>query len=242
MFSFSDIAEFLPVLLRGAGITIAVSIVAFALALVVGLLIAILRTSRHRALRFIAVPYIQFIRGTPLLLQLFFLYYVLPYAGIILTPFAAGVLGLTLNYSAYMAEVFRAGIEAVPKGQWEAALSVGMSRGLCLRLIVLPQAIRIVIPAIGNFFVAIFKDSALVSVITMRDLMFSGELLAAATYKHIEIFTLVAIIYFMISYPVAKLVQRIELRFDVAEDPRRRFAASYSGSLAAGAKSKVAVP
>ncbi len=146
----------------------------------------------------------------------FFIYYVLPYGGIVLPPFASGVLGLTINYSAYMAEVFRSGIEAIPRGQWEAARSIGMSRRLMMRRIILPQAIRIVIPPIGNFFVAIFKDSALVSVITMRDLMFSGELLASATFKYFEIFAMVAIIYFIISYPTAKLVEYVELRLDIA--------------------------
>jgi ABC-type amino acid transport system permease subunit len=167
----------------------------------------------------VAAVYIQFIRGTPLLLQLFFIYYVLPYGGIVLSPFVSGVLGLTINYTAYMAEVFRAGIQAIPKGQWEAGASVGMSRRLMLRRIILPQAIRIIIPSIGNFFVSIFKDSALVSVITMRDLMFSGQLLASATYKHFEIFTMVAVIYFLISYPSAKLVEWIEMRLDIARRP-----------------------
>jgi polar amino acid transport system permease protein len=164
----------------------------------------------------LATPYVQFIRGTPLLLQLFFIYYVLPYGGIILTPFVSGLLGLTLNYSAYMAEVFRGGVLAIPKGQWEAGLSIGMSRRLLLRRIILPQALRIVIPALGNFFVSIFKDSALVSVVTMRDLMFSGQILAAATFKHFEIFAMVAAIYFLISYPTAKLVEYIERRLDVS--------------------------
>ena len=157
----------------------------------------------------------QFIRGTPLLLQLFFIYYVLPYVGIVLSPFVSGVLGLTINYTAYMAEVFRSGIQAIPKGQWEAGASVGMSRRLMLRRIILPQAIRIIIPSIGNFFVSIFKDSALVSVITMRDLMFSGQILAAATFKHFEIFAMVAVLYLLISYPAAKLVEYIEQRMDV---------------------------
>ena len=152
-----------------------------------------------------AACYIQFIRGTPLLLQLFFIYYVLPYAGIVLTPFVSGAMGLTLNYAAYMAEVFRSGIQAIPKGQWEAGSSVGMSRRLLMRRIILPQAFRIIVPSLGNFFVSIFKDLALVSVITMRDLMFSGELLASATYKHFEIFAMVAVIYFLISYPDGKV-------------------------------------
>src|ERR1700727_2343974 len=151
----------------------------------------------------------------PSLLQLFFIYYVLPYAGIVLSPFVSGAMGLTLNYAAYMAEVFRSGIQAIPKGQWEAGASVGMSRRLMLRRIILPQAIRIIVPSIGNFFVSIFKDSALVSVITMRDLMFSGQLLASATYKHFEIFAEVAVIYFLISYPTAKFVEWIEARIDI---------------------------
>ena len=214
-FSLSDIPAFLPFLLEGAGRTIAVSLLSFALALVIGLLVGIARISRLLPLRALATPYVQFIRGTPLLLQLFFIYYVLPYAGIVLSPFVSGVMGLTLNYSAYMAEVFRGGILAIPKGQWEAGLSTGMSRRLLLRRIILPQALRIVIPALGNFFVSIFKDSALVSVITMKDLMFSGQILAAATFKHIEIFAMVATIYFLISYPTAKLVEHVEKRLDV---------------------------
>lgn len=215
MFSPAEMISFLPTLLHGAWITIMVSVLAYVLALIGGLIFGIARMARFWPVRAAATAYIQFIRGTPLLLQLFFIYYVLPYSHIVLTPFASGVLGLTINYSAYMAEVFRSGIQAIPAGQWEAARSVGMSRRLLMRRIILPQAIRIVIPAIGNFFVSIFKDSALVSVITMRDLMFSGELLASATFKHFEIFTMVAIIYFLISYPSAKIVEYIEAKLDI---------------------------
>jgi polar amino acid transport system permease protein len=214
-FSLSDMITFLPPLLQGAQLTITVSLLSFALATILGLLIGIARISRYWPLRALATPYVQFIRGTPLLLQLFFIYYVLPYGGLVLSPFLSGVIGLTLNYSAYMAEVFRGGILAIPKGQWEAGFSTGMSRRLLLRRIILPQAMRIVIPAIGNFFVSIFKDSALVSVITMRDLMFSGQILAAATFKHFEIFAMVAVIYFLISYPTAKFVEYIEARLDL---------------------------
>ncbi len=215
MFSLTEMISFLPTLLAGAWVTITVSLVAYALALIVGLVFGIARMSRFWPISAVATVYVQFIRGTPLLLQLFFIYYVLPYGGIILSPFASGVSGLTINYSAYMAEVFRSGVQAIPKGQWEAGLSLGMSRRLLMRRIILPQAIRIVLPAIGNFFVSIFKDSALVSVITMRDLMFSGQLLASATFKHFEIFALVALIYFIISYPTAKLVDYIEARLDI---------------------------
>jgi polar amino acid transport system permease protein len=219
IFSLDDMIAFLPSLLHGAMLTIAVSLLAFGLALVFGLMTGIARISRLLPLRVVAACYIQFIRGTPLLLQLFFIYYVLPYVGIVLTPFVSGALGLTLNYAAYMAEVFRSGIQAIAKGQWEAGQSVGMSRRLLMRRIILPQAIRIIIPSLGNFFVSIFKDSALVSVITMRDLMFSGQLLASATYKHFEIFTEVAVIYFLISYPTAKFVEWIEARVDITKRP-----------------------
>jgi polar amino acid transport system permease protein len=210
MFSLSDMITFLPPLLAGAWLTIVVSVVAFLLAMVVGLGFAVARMSRFMPLRAVAAVYIQFIRGTPLLLQLFFIYYVLPYGGIVLTPFVSAVIGLTANYAAYMAEVFRAGIQAIAKGQWEAGAAVGMSRRLLMRRIILPQAMRIIIPSLGNFFVSIFKDSALVSVITMRDLMFSAQLLASATFKHFEIYAMVAAIYFLISYPAAMLVEWIE--------------------------------
>ena len=218
-FSVEDMINFLPSLLQGALLTIAVSLLAFALAIILGLATGVARISRIAPLRAVAAFYIQFIRGTPLLLQLFFIYYVLPYVGIVLTPFASGTLGLTLNYGAYMAEVFRSGIQAIPKGQWEAGFSVGMSRHKLLRRIILPQAIRIIVPSLGNFFVSIFKDSALVSVITMRDLMFSGQLLASATYKHFEIFTMVAVIYFLISYPTAKFVEWVEYKIDITKRP-----------------------
>jgi polar amino acid transport system permease protein len=218
-FSLNDMVTFLPSLLQGALLTIAVSLLSFGMALVLGLATGLARISRLKVLRAVAACYIQFIRGTPLLLQLFFIYYVLPYVGIVLTPFISGAMGLTLNYAAYMAEVFRSGIQAIPKGQWEAGASVGMSRRLMLRRIILPQAVRIIVPSIGNFFVSIFKDSALVSVITMRDLMFSGQLLASATYKHFEIFTMVAVIYFMISYPTAKFVEWVEARIDITRRP-----------------------
>jgi len=215
MSALVDMFNFLPPLLHGAYITVSVSLISYGLALVFGLLIGIARVSRHKSLRVTAAFYIQFIRGTPMLLQLFFIYYVLPYGGILLSPFISGVIGLSGNYAAYMAEVFRSGIQAIPKGQWEAAAALGMSRKGAMRRIILPQAIRIIIPPLGNFFVAIFKDSALVSVITLRDLTFTAEILAAATFKHFEIFGMVAAIYLAISYPTAKLVEWVEARLEV---------------------------
>jgi polar amino acid transport system permease protein len=235
-FSLADVIAFLPSLLQGAVITITVSLLAFVLACVLGLVLGVMRLARLLPIRIVAAAYIQFIRGTPLLLQLFFIYYVLPYVGIVMSPFASGVIGLTMNYAAYMAEVFRSGIQAIAKGQSEAGFALGMSRRLLMRRIIMPQALRIIIPSLGNFFVSIFKDSALVSVLTLRDLMFSGQLLASATFKHFEIFTMVAVIYFLISYPAAKLVEYIEMRFDIT---RRRPTAGARLSQARGLQAKV---
>ncbi len=210
----NDLPTLLPPLLAGTLVTVTVSLLSYLIALVLGMLLALARLSDSWPLRWSASAYIQFLRGTPLLLQLFFIYYVLPYGGIVVSPFVAGILGLSLNYAAYMAEVFRSGINAVPKGQTEAGASLALSNYHIMTKVVLPQALRIVVPPIGNFFVAIFKDSALVSVITLRDLMFSGQLLASSTFKHFEIFAIVAVIYFAISYPSAKLVHYLERYLD----------------------------
>src|SRR5258708_36588086 len=143
MFDLSEMISFLPALLEGAYLTIMVSLLSFALAAVLGLLIGIARISRLLPLRILATPYVQFIRGTPLLLQLFFIYYVLPYGGLVLSPFTPGGIGLTVNYSAYMAEVFPGGIPASPKGPWGGGPSLGMSRPPLLRPRILPQRLTL---------------------------------------------------------------------------------------------------
>ena len=143
------------------------------------------------------------LRGTPVLLQLFYLYYVLPFAGIRLDPWTAGIVGMSLAYSAYLSEIYRAGIEAIDRGQTEAALSIGMSRARMMRIVVMPQAIRIIIPPIGNIFIGLFKDTSLLSILTIRELMFEGQLLAATTFQHITIFTLIALLYLAVCWPSA---------------------------------------
>lgn len=232
MSNFNDLVALLPALLEGASVTVAVSVASYLLALCLGLILGLARTSRLWVVRGAAGVYVQFMRGTPLLLQLFFIYYVLPYGGIILSPFQAGVLGLTLNYAAYMAEVFRSGIAAVPKGQFEAGASLALTNYQLMRYVVIPQALKIVVPPIGNFFVAIFKDSALVSVITMKDLMFTGQILAASTFMHFEIFAMVAVIYLILSYPAAKAVELLERRLDRQNTSRVAGSGKSSASLA----------
>ncbi len=220
LFEWNDIVTFTPKLLEGAKLTVLLTVVVMAIALVLGLLLALGRLSHTRLLRWPATAYVEFIRGTPLLLQLFYLYFVLPFLvipglfpdGIKLPALVAGIIGLSLNYSAYLSEVYRAGIQAVDRGQTEAALSLGMSGIQTMRLVVLPQAIRTILPPIANYFISLFKDTSLVSVITLTELMFTGEILAASTFKHIEIFTMIALIYFAMCYPSSLFVGWLERR------------------------------
>jgi polar amino acid transport system permease protein len=182
MFNFAGALDYLPALLLGALISVQLTICVMALSLVFGLVLALGKLSRSRIFSTAANIYIELIRGTPALLQLFYIYFVLPSVGIRVEPFLAGVLGLTINYSAYLAEVYRAGIEAVPRGQLEASQALGMSRKKMLRLIILPQAIRVVVPPLGNYFISLFKDTSLVSTVTVRELMFTGQIIASMNY------------------------------------------------------------
>jgi polar amino acid transport system permease protein len=156
--------------------------------------------------------YVDFIRGTPLLLQLFYIYYVLPYVGIYIPALMAGILGLSLNYAAYLSEVYRSAISAIGKGQVEAARSLGMRPTPIFVLVILPQALRIAVPPIGNYFIAMFKDTALVAVISVNELMFTADQIASTTYKYLEVYTAAFVIYFIVSYPASMLILKIEDR------------------------------
>lgn len=219
-FSFSDIAEFAPRLLWGAVATIKITLLSIIFAMVIGLLLAVVRMSSRKVLTISAALFVDLIRGTPLLLQIFYIYYVLPLAGLTLNSFTAGVIALSLNYAAYLSEVFRSGIVAVAPGQREAAWSLGIPARETMTRIVLPQAVRLVIPSVGNYFVSLFKDSALVSVIALTELMRAGQLLASSTFKHFEIFTMVAVIYLAISYPATWLVRWVEQYFKIGRTRR----------------------
>jgi polar amino acid transport system permease protein len=215
LFNFADAGDYLPDLLRGALISVELTICVMLLSLVVGLLLALGKIGRNAVARGVCNFYIETVRGTPALLQLFYVYFVLPSVGIRLEPFVAGVIGLTVNYSAYLAEVYRAGIEAVPKGQVEAAKALGMSRRKLLRVIVLPQAIRIVVPPLGNYFISLFKDTSLVSIVTVKELMFTGQVIAAMNFQYFTIFTIIGIIYLSLSFPASLLVRWLERRMAV---------------------------
>ena len=208
--------KYLPLLLRGAITTVELSVLSMALAVVAGLVIVLLRLYGIAPLQWMAKAYVEVIRGTPLLIQLFLIYYGLPELGIRLNAFLAGILGLGLNYAASEAENYRAGIQSIPRGQTEAALALGMNRWQTLRHVVLPQALRIVIPPVTNDFIAMFKDSSIVSVITMVELTKVYGMLAASTYDYIGLGLMTAAIYFALSYPASIFANwlEIKLRYD----------------------------
>jgi len=233
LFNFRDAGNYLPDLLRGALISVELTISVMALSLVFGLIVALARLSRLRALRTVATFYVEVIRGTPCMLQLFYIYFVLPAFGIKIGPFATGVIGLTVNYAAYLSEVYRAGIQAVAKGQVEAALSLGMSRTKMMRLVILPQALRIVVPPLGNYFISLFKDTALASTITVKELIFSGQIIAATNFQYFTIFTIAGMIYLALSYPGSLGVQYLERRMRIGY--RRRQPAAVLRGAAQGA-------
>jgi His/Glu/Gln/Arg/opine family amino acid ABC transporter permease subunit len=203
------LANFGP-LLAGLLMTVGLILVVMLLSLVFALLVALGGLSRFRVLRWTVKAYIEVIRGTPLLLQLVYIYYVLPEAGIRLDSFTAGVVALTLNYSAYLSEVYRSGIQAIARGQHDAAAALGMTGPLAMRRIILPQAIRIVIPTLGNYFIGLFKDTALCSVVSIQEVMFTSQILAARNFQYFTLYTVVGIMYFAVSFPAARLVGYLE--------------------------------
>jgi polar amino acid transport system permease protein len=205
-----DAAEFLPILLQGVGLTILVTIGSLILATLLGLVWALMRVSTIGSLRGVSLAAITVIRGIPIIVQLFYIYFVLPDLGISLTALQAAIIGLGIAYSAYHAENFRAGIEAIDHGQIEAAESIGMSRSLMMRRVILPQAIRIVLPPYGNLVIMMLKDSSQASTITVAELALQGKLIASSTFKNTSVFTMVALLYLCMSIPLMLAVGQLE--------------------------------
>jgi His/Glu/Gln/Arg/opine family amino acid ABC transporter permease subunit len=197
-------------LLAGLVLTVELTLVVMALSLCFALLVALAGMSRFVWLRWVIKAYIEVMRGTPLLLQLVYIYYVLPEIGIRLPSFAAGTLALTLNYSAYLSEVYRGGIQAISAGQHDAAAALGMTRGLAMRRIVLPQAIRIILPTLGNYFIGLFKDTALCSVVSIQEVLFTAQIIAANNFQYFTLYTVTGLMYFAVSFPAARLVGYLE--------------------------------
>jgi polar amino acid transport system permease protein len=205
-----DAAEFVPILLQGVGLTIVVTIGSLILSTILGLVWALMRVSGVRLLTGLSAGLINVIRGIPIIVLLFYLYFVMPDFGIAMTALQASILGLGIAYSAYQAENFRAGIEAIDKGQIEAAQTIGMGWWLTMRRVVLPQAVRIVLPPYGNIMIMLLKDSSQASTITVAELALQGKLIASSTFKNTSVFTLVALMYLTMSIPLILLVRHFE--------------------------------
>ena len=205
------VRQILPQLIDGARITILATVLGFAFAAAFGLLIAILRRSQNRALSWPTAAFAEFVRGTPLLVQLYFLFYILPDLGLTLSPLTAGVIGLGIHYGTYTAEVYRAGIDNVARGQWEAAKACNLTAAQTWRHIVLPQAIKPMVPALANYFIAMFKETPLLSAITVLELMNQARSIANYNYRYIEPITMVGAFFLVISLVsvvVIRLMQR----------------------------------
>jgi polar amino acid transport system substrate-binding protein len=211
----SQYLGYLPLLGKGALVTLEISVLSMAMAACLGLVIALVRLYAPDPFSILALAYVEAVRGTPLLVQLFLIFYGLPNIGIRLSPMIAALLGLGLNYAAYEAENYRAGIQAIPKGQTEAAFALGMTRLQSLRHVIIPQAIRFVIPPVTNDFISLFKDSSLVSVITMVELTKVYGQIASTYYDYIGTGIMTAAIYFLMGLPFVRLARYLEARFSV---------------------------
>jgi len=210
LLNFEVAQDYIGVLLQGLWITVALTLSVIVMSAILAVPVALARMATNRLIRFPVDAYVEVTRATPLLLQLIYIYYVLPSIGIRLPGIVCAVIGLTFNYTAYMSEVYRGGIKAVAQGQWLAAAALGMTDSLAFRRIILPQAVRIVIPTLGNYFISLFKDTALCSVIGIQELLFKGTIISARSFQYFTIYTLTAILYFSVGYPAALFVRWLE--------------------------------
>ncbi|NIE88270.1 MULTISPECIES: amino acid ABC transporter permease [unclassified Burkholderia] len=208
--SLQNLLDFLPILLKGAIVTVEITVCSFVLSTLVGLAFALMRVSPNRLLSGGAAAVINVIRGLPIIVQLFYIYFVLPDLGVQLSAFQAGCIGLGIAYSAYQAENFRAGIKAIDRGQIEAAQSIGMRGAMIMRRVVLPQAFRIALPPYGNTLVMMLKDSSLASTITVAEMTRAGQLIASSTFQNMTVYTLVALLYLALSLPLVWSLRRLE--------------------------------
>ena len=212
-FDMNLIVNSFPLLLIGAGVTIQITVLSTAIGFVIGLIVGVARISNLRVLRMLAEVYVEFFRGTPLLVQIFLFYFALPViTGQRIDPFIAAISACGINSGAYVAEIFRAGIQSVDEGQMEAGRSLGMTWLQTMRYIIVPQAFKRVIPPLGNEFIAMLKDSSLVSVIGFEELTRRGQLIIAKTYGSFEIWMSVAVIYLVMTLTISRFVAYLERR------------------------------
>src|ERR1700756_3176129 len=213
---FADTREFLPILLQGVWLTIVVTSGSLAVSTLLGLIWALMRVSGVRALQWLAQSIVNVIRGIPIIVQLFYIYFLMPELGVTLTALQAAIIGLGIAYSAYQAENFRAGIEAIDKGQIEASESLGMGWALMMRRVILPQAVKMILPPYGNIMIMMLKDSSQASTITVAELTLKGQMIASSTFKYTSVLTMVAVLYLVMSVPLILFVGWLERRMQRA--------------------------
>lgn len=214
--NFELMVQAMPLLLTGAVVTVKITALSVFLGILIGLFVGIARISTYKIVHLAAAVYVDFLRGTPLLVQIFLVYFALPVlTGQRIDPFIAAIAACSINSSAYVAEIFRAGIQSIDAGQMEAGRSLGMTWTQTMRYIIVPQAARRVIPPLGNEFIALLKDSSLVSVIGFEELTRRGQLIIARTYASLEIWICVAIIYLVMTVSISRLVAWLERRYKI---------------------------
>ena len=215
---FSIIPGVMPALLAGARLTVELATIAVAIGLVIGSFVGIARVGHVRIVRLLAGAYVDFIRGTPLLVQLFLVYFGLPsLIGRPVPPFVAAIAARGINSGAYVAEIVRAGIQAIDRGQTEAARSLGLTAAQTMRYVIFPQAIRRIIPPLGNEFIALLKDSSLVSVIALEELLRKGQVVITRTFRPFEVYTVIAILYLIMTLAISKLVSWSERKLKIVD-------------------------
>lgn len=225
-FDWSVISDNIGALLSGAQMTIVVALITIVTSTVLGAAIALLRSSHIRAFRYAAIAYIEFFRTIPFLVQLFWVYYAIPQiTGISFPSLPAGIFALTLNVSAFSAETFRAGLQSISKGQYDAAKALGMSPWRSLRIVILPQAFRRVLPPLGTQWVLMFQDTALLSLIQLNELTYEAMQLQTITYRTLEVLSFAALLYLAMGYPAAKIVDLLHRKYPASGMKPRRVAA-----------------
>ena len=213
-FDLNLVFDSFPLLLMGAGVTVQITALSVGFGLLIGMFVGIARLSTLWPVKMLAAIYVDFIRGTPLLVQIFLIYFALPLlVGQRIDPFIAAITACSVNSGAYVAEIFRSGIQSIDKGQMEAGRSLGMTWAQTMRYIIMPQAFKRIIPPLGNEFIAMLKDSSLVSVIGFEELTRRGQLIIARTYGSFEIWLTVAFIYLVMTFTISRLVDYLERRY-----------------------------
>lgn len=214
---FSFLSKYYMFFIDGVKFTVVIAFFAVLFGVMLGVILALMKLSKKKILNLIATAYVEFIRGTPVLVQLYIVFYGLPHVGITLPDFVAGVIALSVNSSAYVAEIIRAGIQAVDKGQMEAARSLGMPQSMAMRYIIIPQAIKNILPALGNEFIVVIKESSIASIIGIHELMYNADTVRGNIFQPFEPLIVAAIMYFILTFTLSKIVGTFERRMKTSD-------------------------